>query len=145
MEAFKLNDLEFTGTTTSVIFSGLETASTGSVAEVIVDTIAYDTAKTIQQLDNILYLGNTTGSKDLGYQKYANNIKLKSRVEKIEDFDEYIASVDNFETGFGSLPANQYGDDPDNVVDVDPTKSYRYVPNIFKWKGYMRDEVYAFI
>ena len=144
MEAFKLNDLEFTGTTTSVIFSGLETVATGSVAEVIVDTIAYDTAKTIQQLDNILYLGNTTGSKDLGYQKYANNIKLKSRVEKIEDFDEYIASVDNFETGFGSLPANQYGDDPDNIVDVDPTKSYRYVPNIFKWKGYMRDEVYAF-
>jgi len=140
-EAFKLNDIEFSSTTTSVVFSGLETSATGSVEEVIIDTIAYDTAKTIQQLDNILYLGNTTGSKDVGYQKYANNIKLISRVDDIEPFDEFYASVDNLETGWGYKPVNDFGG---TIQTVDPTKSYRYAPNIFKWKGYMRDEIYAF-
>ena len=140
-EAFKLNDIEFSTNTVSVVFSGLETSATGSVEEVIIDTIAYDTAKTIQQLDNILYLGNTTGSKDVGYQKYANNIKLISRVDDIDPFDEFYASVDNLETGWGYVPVNDFGG---NVQTVDPTKSYRYAPNIFKWKGYMRDEIYAF-
>ena len=147
-EAFKLNDVEYSASSTSVIYSGLETSATGSPAEVIIDTIGYDTAKTIQQLDNVLYLGNTTGSKDLGYQKYANNIKLRSRVDLIEDFDIFYASVDNFETGWGSKPVNSFGQDsaglPIQATDVDPTKSYRYQPNIFKNKGYMRDEIYAF-
>tara|TARA_R110002012_G_scaffold295194_2_gene491627 strand:+ start:5645 stop:11176 length:5532 start_codon:yes stop_codon:yes gene_type:complete len=140
-EAFKLNDVEFSAATTSIIYSGLETISAGSVSEVIIDTIAYETAKTIQQLDNVLYLGNTTGTKDVGFQKYANNIKLRSRVDIIEEFDEFYASVDNFETGWGSRHVNDYGG---VVQTVDPTKSYRYVPNIFKFKGYMRDEIYAF-
>ena len=147
-EAFRLNDQIFTGNTTTVLFSGLETVSTGSPSEVIIDTVSYDTAKTIQQLDNILYLGNTTGSKDLGYQKYANNIKLTSRVDKIENFDTFYASLDNLETGWGSKPVNSFGQDgsgsPIVMTDVDHTKSYRYVPNIFKYKGYMRDEIYAF-
>ena len=147
-EAFKLNDQIFTGSTTTVIYSGLETQASGSPSEVIIDTISYDTAKTIQQLDNVLYLGNTTSSKDLGYQKYANNIKLTSRVDKIENFDTFYASLDNLETGWGSIPVNSFGldanGDPDVQTDVDPTKSYRYVPNIFKYKGYMRDEIYAF-
>ena len=30
------------------------------------------------------------------------------------------------------------------VQSIDHSKSYRYAPNIFKYKGYMRDEVYAF-
>ncbi len=141
MEAFKLNDIEFTSSTTSVIFSGLETRATGSVEEVIIDTIAYDTAKTIQQLDNVLYLGNTTGSKDVGYQKYANNIKLRSRVDTIEDFDIFYATVDNLETGWGTTEVNNF----DGAIgESDLTKSYRYAPNIFKYKGYMRDEIYAF-
>ena len=145
-EAFKLNDQIFTANTTTVIFSGLETVATGSPSEVIIDTIGYDTAKTIQQLDGVLYLGNTTGSKDVGYQKYANNIKIRSRVDKIENFDTFYASLDNLENGWGSRPVNSFGHTggvPD-VYEVDPTKSYRYAPNIFKYKGYMRDEVYAF-
>ena len=140
-EAFKLKDVTFTTDTTEIIYSGLETSATGSPSEVIIDTISYDTAKTIQQLDNILYLGNTTGSKDIGYQKYANNIKLESRVDLIPDFDEYYASVDNFETGWGYTEVNQMNG---VVQTVQPSQSYRYAPNIFKFKGYMRDEVYAF-
>ena len=140
-EAFKLNDVTFNSTSTSITYSGLETVSTGTPSEVIIDTVAYDTAKTIQQLDNVLYIGNTTGSKDVGYQKYANNIKLRSRIRKIEDFDEFYASVDNIQTGWGTREVNDFGG---TVMTVDSTKSYRYVPNIFKYKGYMRDEIYAF-
>ena len=146
-EAFKLNDQLFNSNSTTVIYSGLETVSTGSPSEVIIDTISYDTAKTIQQLDGVLYLGNTTGSKDVGYQKFANNIKLRSRVDEIKHFDTFYAGVDNLENGWGSRPVNSFGKDASGdpiVQTVDPTKSYRYVPNIFKYKGYMRGEVYAF-
>ena len=147
-EAFKLNDLTFTTSTTTVIFSGLEASAAGSVEEVIIDTISYDTAKTIQQLDDVLYLGNTTKSIDLGYQKYANNIKLRSRVDEIKHFDTFYASLDNLETGWGTRPVNSFGVNGNNFAisqpNPDPTKSYRYVPNIFKYKGYMRDEIYAF-
>ena len=66
--------------------------------KIIIDTISYETAKTINQLDGILYLGNLTGTSDIGYQKYANNIKLTSVVKDIEDFDQYWATVDELET-----------------------------------------------
>ena len=83
----------------------------------------------MQQLDGVLYLGNTTGGQDLGYQKYANNIKLRARVESINPFDQFYASVDNLETGWGSIKVNDFSG---AVQTVDPTKSYRYIPNIFK-------------
>ena len=140
-EAFKLNDIVISATISSVVFSGIEGVSPASVDDIIIDTISYDTAKTMQQLDGVLYLGNTTGGQDLGYQKYANNIKLRARVESINPFDQFYASVDNLETGWGSIKVNDFSG---AVQTVDPTKSYRYIPNIFKYKGYMRDEVYAF-
>ena len=133
--------MEINTPTSEVVFSGIEGVSPASVDDIIIDTIAYDTAKTIQQLDNVLYLGNTTASQDLGYQKYANNIKLRARVDAIEPFDDFYASVSNLQTGWSGIPVNDFGG---TVQTVDPTKSYRYLPNIFKWKGYMRDEIYAF-
>ena len=141
-DAYKLNDVEINMNNAptpfqEVTFSGIEGFSSAAVEEVIIDTTAYDTAKTINQLDGVLYVGNTTGSKDVGYQKYANNIKLNSVVKRIDNFDVFWATVDNFETGFGGFPV-----DKGNFVDA--SKSYRYVPNVFKYKGYTRDETYAF-
>ena len=141
-DAYKLNDVEIEVFPVSIpylniTFSGIEGFSSGSVEEVIIDTVSYTTAKTIQQLDGVLYLGNLTASTDLGYQKYANNIKLLSEVKTITDFDVYWATVDNFETGFGNFPV-------DKGYLTDQTKSYRYIPNIFKYTGYTRDETYAF-
>tara|TARA_R110000765_G_scaffold29736_2_gene70773 strand:+ start:2195 stop:7711 length:5517 start_codon:yes stop_codon:yes gene_type:complete len=137
-EAFQLNDVDLSvAIKAGIVYSGTEGSATSSVEEVIIDTTSYETAKTIRQLDGILYLGNLTGSKDVGYQKYANNISLDAVVHPIPDFDTIYATVDNFETGFGT-----------KVVDmgykVDETRSYRWAPNIFKYKGYTRDEVYAF-
>ena len=141
-EVFKLDDIEIKLNTAptpfqEVTYSGLETKATGSVEEVIIDTIAYDSAKTIQQLDSVLYLGNTTRDIDLGFQKYANNIKSRSFVKRIDDFDPIWATVDGLQTGFGQSEV-----DEGNYVE--DNRSYRYVPNITNFKGYMRDEVYAF-
>lgn len=139
-EAFKLNDVAINPNSSGfqrIIFSGIEGFESASVEDIIIDTVSYDTAKTIQQLDGVLYLGNLTGTKDVGYQKYANNIKLNSKTRSISDFDEYWATVDNLITGFNNSEV-----DEGNYVDHG--KSYRYLPNIFKYKGYMRDETYSF-
>tara|TARA_R100001594_G_scaffold102334_1_gene137051 strand:+ start:6330 stop:11804 length:5475 start_codon:yes stop_codon:yes gene_type:complete len=143
IDAFQLKDLKInlSAPTMDIVFSGLEGATPTSLNDVIIDTVSYETAKTINQLDGILYLGNLSGSSDLGYQKYANNIKLNSKVKLINNFDEVYLTLDNIETGFGGFPVDKYDG---SIQDVDETKSYRYIPNIYKYKGYMRDEVYAF-
>ena len=146
VDAYRLNDIEITSSPKlDVVFSGIEGFTPTSLEDVIIDTVSYETAKTINQLDGILYVGNTTSIEDLGYQKYANNIKLNAVTKTFENFDENVLTVDNLETGFNSFPVDQMGPPGALVdVDVDHSKSYRYIPNIFKYKGYMRDEVYAF-
>ena len=70
-EAFQLPNLDISSATSKeVVFTGIEGSTPASVQDFIIDTVSYDTAKTIQQLDNVLYLGNLTGKKDLDYQKY---------------------------------------------------------------------------
>lgn len=143
VEAFQLNDLEIildNNNEMSIVFSGIEGFIPTSVDDVIIDTVSYETAKTINQLDGVLYVGNVTGTQDLDYQKYANNIKLNSVTKTIDDFDKVYLTVDNLETGFGGFPVDQFNG---TVQSVDETSSYRYLPNIFKYKGYQRDEVYA--
>ena len=138
VDAFRLNDIDVSiAATEGVVFTGIEGFTKASVEDVIIDTVSYETAKTINQLDGILYLGNLTGTKDLGYQKWANNIKLKAVERDIANFDEFWATTDNLETGFMNQPI-------DNGNIVDDSKSYRYAPNNFQNRGYMRDEVYAF-
>ena len=143
IKAIKLNDLEIvpTVTTRPVVFSGIEGAAAGDLDKVIIDTVGYDTAKTISQLDGVLYVGNVTGTKDIGYQRYANNIKLYSVVHDIPNFDEFYATVDNLATGYSGQDVDRFGGVQQTV---DESTTYRYVPNIYKYKGYMRSEVYAF-
>ena len=143
-DVYKLSDLEIpTSGKSEVVFSGIEGFTSGSLEEVMIDTTAYETAKTINQLDGVLYLGNLTGTKDVGYQKYANNIKLRAHTITMRNFDEYYATVDNLESGFGTLPVNVFGQDTTPSYQ-DPSKSYKYIPNSTNWRGYMRDEIYAF-
>ena len=145
VDAYRLNDMNITSTPSmNVVFSGIEGFTPTSLADVIIDTISYESAKTINQLDGVLYVGNTTSVEDLGYQKYANNIKLNAVTKTFENFDENVMSVDNLETGFNSYPVDVTGWNGQIVNEIDHSKSYRYVPNIFNYKGYTRDEVYAF-
>ena len=139
-EAFKLNDLQIDLNDLSymiVNFSGIEGVTPASVEDVIIDTISYETAKTINQLDGVLYIGNLTGSKDVGFQKYANNIKLRSKLYKIDKFEAYWATADGLQTGFGNSPV----DEGNSTLE---DRSYKYVPNSSNYRGYQRDEVYAF-
>lgn len=143
-DAYRLNDIEVnTVIANGVTFNGTENVSAAPIESVIVDTIGYDTAKNIVQLDDVLYLGNTTSNKDIGFQKYANNIKLTAKIKTISEFDTFIASVDNFETGFGTTPVDSYGASS-TVENIDADKSYRSDKLSYQYKGYMRDEVYAF-
>ena len=137
IDAYRLNDLDNTIVQQrGIMFSGVEGYAKASIDDVIIDTVSYEKAKTINQLDGILYLGNLEAKEDLGFQKYANNIKVNSRLKTIEPFDEMHYRVDMLETGYLNSPV-----DGGNLVDE--TKSYRYQPNIYKYKGFKRDEVYA--
>lgn len=95
-------------------YTGLESYVEGSLDEIIIDNVAYEKAKTLEQVDNVLYMGNLTKAEDIGYQKYANNIKLEATTTPIEGFL------------------------------YDSTKRYRNPDVSFNLKGYQRDEVYAF-
>ncbi len=136
--AYKLNDLDIAGPSRTIVFSLLEGYEESSVEETIIDTVAYDTAKTITQLDSILYLGNLSGSKDIGYQKHANFIKLETVTSELEPFDPYDISSDNLMYGFLDTQAPY----------ADKEQGYRGIDNLassaLNRKGYMRDEVYAF-
>ena len=46
------------------------------IDELLINKAVYDTAKTIEVLNEEMYLGNITGSGRIDYQKYANNIKI---------------------------------------------------------------------
>ena len=136
-KAYRLNDLDITTGTRTIVFSLLEGYEEGSVEETIVDTVAYDTAKTLTQLDGVLYLGNLTGSRDIGYQKHANFIKLSTVTRELDPFDPYELDDDNLM--FGYLNGNP--------LVASKEQGYRSINNLSgadNIKGYMRDEVYAF-
>jgi len=128
--AVKLNDIEINNRTSfTVTFTGEEGYTTYSPEEIVIDNVEYRTAKTLEQLDNVLYVGNLTSNIDLGYQRFANFIKTESRTKLFPNFDPFIPSNDNLEKKSGG--SNHISD------------GYRDVKNIYDYKGYMREEVYA--
>ena len=140
-DVFKLNDTQIKAGDNHVVFSGTEGIGASSIEEVMIDTTSYDTAKTINQLDGVLYIGNTTGNKDIGYQKYANNIKLTSTTYALNNFDTFYATVDNLQTSWGTTEVNKYAG---YVRSTANSPSYRKEELNSSMRGYMRGEVYAF-
>ncbi len=114
-----------------VVFSGDRGSEAFSVEEVTIDTVSYTHAKTITQLDGTLNLGNLKSKVDLGYQKYANFISLTSVVKSLSPFDPFQLSTANLQK-------------KDSIFIHDRSQGYRDANNIFKYKGYTREEVYAF-
>ena len=151
-QAFKLNDVPIRNllagpNTNTIVFTGLEGFSEFSVEDIIVDTVFYDTAKSINQLDGVLYLGNVQGTRDLGYQKYANNIKLCAETKLFCPFDPHEITQDVLENNYVSGDPLGSQDNPltNAAFSTNPiTQGYRWNENIFSFKGYTRDEVYAF-
>tara|TARA_R110002051_G_scaffold310208_1_gene383189 strand:+ start:783 stop:5945 length:5163 start_codon:yes stop_codon:yes gene_type:complete len=137
-KVFQLNDMPLPygeKGPVKLTFTGLEGYTESSTPDIIIDTIAYSKVKTLAQLDGTLYTGNLEGTKDIGYQKYANHIKLNPKVKVFEDFDPYEPTIDNLQFGYNDTMPE---------VSNDRTKGYRDVMNTYKYRGYMRDEVYAF-
>jgi len=134
--AFQLHDIEIelNGPDFELTFSGTEGYTSSSVDEIVIDTVSYDTVKTITQLDNVLYLGNLTRNLDVGYQRSAGNIKLRPKIIDVSNFDEFSLISDNLEHGFIEMPP----------LVADKSNGYRDPYNAYKKRGYTRGEVYAF-
>jgi len=131
-EARKLHDIEINDRDNfSITFTGKEASEEFSVEEIVIGNVSYEKAKTISQLDGVLYLGNLESKKDLGYQKFANYIKLESVVKEFDPFDPFVISPSNLQNKVtGTANSRDQG--------------YRDTENIFNLKGYTREEVYAF-
>jgi len=113
-----------------IVYTGREVVEEFSVEEIVIGNVSYEKAKSISQLDGVLYLGNLKSKKELGYQKYANFIKLTSVTKTFDPFDKYNLSENNLNNKLST--------------DRDRSQGYRDDENIFRFKGYTREEVYAF-
>lgn len=70
---------------TKYTLNGSETEETASLESILINKVFYDKIKTLTQIDGVLYGGNVVKRSDLGYQKYANNIKLRAVTKRGHD------------------------------------------------------------
>mgnify|MGYP003629633247 FL=1 len=119
------------GGLTYVYFTGLEQSASEIIGAVQVPKEAYTKAKSVAQVDDVLYWGNLEKNRtDIGYQKYANHIKIhKAQVNPDHNADTGTTSIWHliYDTG---IPMDRFA-----------LKSNRYASTL---KGYKRGEVYAF-
>lgn len=149
--AVSLPDIPITESTKTFSYTGYEEASTFNIADIQIYRTAYTKAKTIAQVDDVLYLGNLVRSRiDLGYQKFANSIKIKS-VQLDPNGGQNDVGTGNSEfygpdnirghssSGIGTL---LHDGQPKNT---DSGQSFgRSAYDNYYFKGYQRDETYAF-
>ena len=101
---YKLDPIEIGSRASfSLVYTGLEAAAQSSVEETIIDKVRYLTAKSLTQLDNKLYMANLTARKDLGYQAFANNIKLSTDISARVSFDPRHYDIFNLNEGYAQL------------------------------------------
>ena len=144
----KLPELEILGRDNfNVTYSGQETQQTSSVDEVTIDSPEYIKVKTMEQLDSVLYLGNLESDTDIGYQPYANFIKAEACVKPFNAIRDEDPESPTFEQLVGGFDTMMLTDDfltRKKSSYNDTSKGYRDSYNIFKYKGYTREEVYGF-
>ncbi len=153
----------------SITYTGLETVAQASISEVVIDSVRYETSKTIVQLDNRLYISNLQSRGDIGYQRFANSITLEAVTEEIKRFDPRHFDVLNINKGYTDLLSSSDAGDfklRDVITDVykpiqgnsheqldvgqkgkfsgQVRKGYKDVSLSYKKKSYRRSEVYAF-
>ena len=137
--AVQLPDKPITGTTMTVQYTGYETAEPFTLADAQVPRAAYKKAKTIAQVDDVLYLGNLVRTKiDLGYQKYANSIIIES-----VQLDPNAGTNDNANASHQRDFAGITVDGLFRTTNNNQGFGRSAYDNYF-FKGYDRDEVYAF-
>mgnify|MGYP003663769358 CR=1 FL=1 len=129
LQAIQLQDIDYDtaiSTDKLVTYTGNETAEAILLTDVLIARESYVQAKTVAQVDDVLYWGNLVKSRiDIQYQPYANNIEIEA-VFANSDF-EPTKSINGVS------------------VDMKPqdgagrTADFQYFH-----KGYQRDETYAF-
>ena len=87
----------------NVVYTGREDASTMSTLDIVADKIKYLTARTLTQLNDQLYLGNLISRKDIGFQRYAGNIKVSPKVKAVEGFDRRSFDIITLNKGYGTM------------------------------------------
>jgi len=87
----------------TITFTGNENYGISSVDNIVLDRATYLSAKTVTQLDNKLYLGNLTARKDIGFQRFAGNIKTIPVIKKIKRFDNRVFDTLNLNYGYTQI------------------------------------------
>lgn len=135
----------------TIPYTGYEASATFNLAEIQVGRASYEKAKTIAQVDDVLYLGNLVRTKvDLGYQKYANNIKIRSKqLDPNGGANDILGGANTaynnpnvpLHNGSGSLNITH-----NNINRTTPNNIAfgRSAYDNYYFKGYQRDETYAF-
>lgn len=86
-----------------ISYTGLEDATPAAVDDILIDKVKYDTAKSLAQLDNRLYLANLRSRKDIGYQRFANEIKIEPIQLAVEKFDNRVMTIDSLNQGYAAM------------------------------------------
>lgn len=86
-----------------VTYTGIERVATEAVDKVIIDKIRYLSSKVMAQLDNKLYLANMTARKDIGFQRFANSIKVEPITREMMSFDPRYYDIYNINEGYSQL------------------------------------------
>jgi hypothetical protein len=150
---YKLEFIEIKTTTLSITYSGLEQVDKATVEDSVLDKVNYLSAKSIAQLDNRLYAANLTGRKDLGFQRFANGIRLRAITKDIREFDPRSYDLYNINYGYSAVAQDrdypfpvdyQYISQITYPVQNGKDRGYRNINRLFKEKSYRRGEVYAF-
>ena len=169
--AYKLQEQilpEFTGEPRriEITYTGLESVAGAAISEVLIDTVRYETAKTLVQLDNRLFLSNLESRGDIGYQRFANSISIKPAIKSISNFDPKYYNVVSLNAGYSVFDrvnnspggSNLYSLEADftkydiqkNLNDVSfdfsgtTRKGYKDLKLSHKFKSFRRSEIYSF-
>jgi hypothetical protein len=134
IECIKLQDIDYDAaisTSMDVSYTGNETAEAELLTNILIARESYVKAKTVSQVDDVLYWGNLVKSKiDVDYQPYANNIEI-----------EAVYGNPNFQSNAWIQGINGW-----QQVNMRPDQSgaQRTAHEQYFHKGYQRDETYAF-
>lgn len=111
----------------TVTFTGNENYAISSVENIVLDKATYLSAKTVTQLDNKLYLGNLTARKDIGFQRFAGNIKTVPVIKKMKRFDNRVFDTLNMNYGYTQI-LKKYGDGGTYVQEFE---DYKFISNYY--------------
>lgn len=100
---YKLEPVNIRNTNADVVYSGLEKVAASAIEEAVIDKVRYLTAKSITQVDNKLYAANLKSRPDLGYQRFANSIRIEPSAELISPFDPRRYDIYTLNEGYSQM------------------------------------------